>query len=741
MKKQLIALSLTAAALGAQAQQTILSARTATAGTVVTVQGIALNGTELGAARYIQDATGSIMGYHPSSFATINRGDSVKITGTTKDYKCLLELDPITSVVKVNAGNTLPTPIVINPNAFNETYEAQLLRFNNVTFKKTGTFVGNTNYTVVGATTNDTALVRVSNGTQLIGKPIPTGSVNIVGIGSQFSNATTCTSGYQVLLRDTNDIIQNASIFLTADVTQINMTNAGFDVKWNTNVGGAQAYVQWQGAGASGNVSATLATTHIASITGLQAGQIYYVTTYAINGVDTAKSHTKAFATKSNSTGNIKCYFNRTVDNSVSLANNNAIYLNSLVADTLVQYINRAKQTIDLAIYNWGTGPGSAITTAINNAKARGVNIRVIADGSTAQTGTQALAIGANLQLAVSPQGANYTIMHNKFVIIDANSNNANEPLVWTGSTNWTTAQLNTDANNVVIVQDQSLARNYKIEFDEMWGDTIPGGTTNAMKAKYGQFKKDNTAHEFSINGKRVENYFSPSDGVNSKLVNTINTGSTELYTANLSFTKTDVAYAIRNMKWNNPSAIMYSLFDDTSNSFGAFPIIRQVLGNNAMEDQFSWILHHKYAIADQNDATSDPLVWTGSHNWSTAADTKNDENTIVVHDQNVANQFYQEFIQRLRDNNVTPIIASVANKGTKLVATVYPNPANNVINVQLLNNESATLKIYNINGTLVYTALVNNTTVINVSTWTKGMYVVQVVQDATVGTSKIIVE
>jgi phosphatidylserine/phosphatidylglycerophosphate/cardiolipin synthase-like enzyme len=741
MKKQLIALSLVATALGTQAQQTILSARTAAIGTVVTVQGIALNGTELGAARYIQDATGNIMGYSATMFATINRGDSVTITGTTKDYKCLLELDPVTTVVKVNTGNTLPTPTVINPSAFNETYEAQLMRFNNVTFKKTGNFAGNTNYTIVGATANDTTVVRVSNGTQLVGKPIPTGSVNIVGIGSQFSNSAACTSGYQVLLRDTNDIIQNASVFLTADLTQTNMSTTGFDVMWNTNVAGSQAYVQWQGAGSAGDFGATIATTHVANITGLEAGQIYYVTAYTINGTDTAKSQVKAFATQSNSTGDIKCYFNRTVDNTVALPSNNATYLNSLVADTLAQYINRAKQTVDLAVYNWSTGPGSAMTTALNNAKARGVKIRVIADGSTAQTGTQALLIGANLQLAVSPQGANYTIMHNKFVIIDANSSNANDPIVWTGSTNWTTAQLNTDANNVVIIQDQSLARNYKIEFDEMWGDTTTGGPTNATKAKYGQYKIDNTAHEFNINGKRVENYFSPSDGTNNKLINTINTGSTELYTANLVLTKTDVAYAIRNMKWNNPSAVMYSMFDDTANTFGAFPIVRQALGANAMEWALGGIFHHKYAIVDQNDITSDPLIWTGSHNWSSGADTKNDENTVVIHDQNVANQYYQEFIQRLRDNGVTPVLTTLANKGSKLVATVYPNPANDVLNVQLLTNENATLKIYNTNGTLVHTALVTNSATLNVSTWAKGVYVLQVVQGATVATSKIVVE
>ncbi|MFZ8499104.1 phospholipase D-like domain-containing protein, partial [Staphylococcus aureus] len=87
-------------------------------------------------------------------------------------------------------------------------------------------------------------------------------------------------------------------------------------------------------------------------------------------------------------------------------------------------------------------------------------------------------------------QGSNYTIMHNKFVIIDANTTNPNNAILWTGSTNWTSQQLSTDANNVIIFQDQSIARGYKAEFDEMWGDTSVTSSANTSLSKFGQFKK-----------------------------------------------------------------------------------------------------------------------------------------------------------------------------------------------------------------------------------------------------------
>lgn len=65
--------------------------------------------------------------------------------------------------------------------------------------------------------------------------------------------------------------------------------------------------------------------------------------------------------------------------------------------------------------------------------------------------------------------------MHNKFVIIDADD--AQNAWVLTGSGNWTTGNLISDCNNFIFFQDQSLARAYRLEFEEMWG-----GTTRAVK-------------------------------------------------------------------------------------------------------------------------------------------------------------------------------------------------------------------------------------------------------------------
>jgi phosphatidylserine/phosphatidylglycerophosphate/cardiolipin synthase-like enzyme len=48
--------------------------------------------------------------------------------------------------------------------------------------------------------------------------------------------------------------------------------------------------------------------------------------------------------------------------------------------------------------------------------------------------------------------------------------------------------------------------------------------------------------------------------------------------------------------------------------------------------------MHHKFMVIDGY------IVVTGSYNWSTAAETRNDENIVVMFDRDVAQRFVQEF-------------------------------------------------------------------------------------------------
>ena len=347
----------------------------------------------------------------------------------------------------------------------------------------------------------------------------------------------------------------------------------------------------------------------------------------------------------------IKVYFTKPVNNSYSTGVN-AVQLYKSMDDTLVAYINRAKRTLDIAIYNYTYSSMIAdIAGAINNAYTRGVRVRIIYDGSVGNTGLANINVLINK--AASPQGSNYNIMHNKFVVIDAKS--VNDATVWTGSTNWSNSMFSLDANNTAIIQDQPLALAYRTEFEEMWGDTalVP----NTANSKFGKYKTDNTPHNFIIDGKQVELYFSPSDNVNTQIQNALNTANTELEFCLLQFTRNDLAALVKSKVLNGIAA--KGVIDPSSLLAGqaAYDTMQTVMGNDLITDnQSGALMHHKYVIIDQGNTSSDPLVLTGSHNWTTSANTTNDENSLIIHDSTIANIYYQEFMARFAESSVLGI-------------------------------------------------------------------------------------
>ncbi len=213
------------------AQTTIAAARgastsiTASSAPTVSTKGIVLNGSELGSIRYIQDATGGLAVFNASATANINRGDSITVTGPLVGrygvlqiaFNSSLSASPVT-VVKTSSNNTLPAPFVITNTQFFQTAtaeptESELIRINGGTFAASGTFTcanAGSSYTVNYPSGNFVIARLTQTNNPIVGTAIPTGPVDIIGITSQFCGAPSdfsCTTGYQIVPRDLNDII------------------------------------------------------------------------------------------------------------------------------------------------------------------------------------------------------------------------------------------------------------------------------------------------------------------------------------------------------------------------------------------------------------------------------------------------------------------------------------------------------------------------------------------------------
>ncbi|MBN2773756.1 MAG: T9SS type A sorting domain-containing protein [Prolixibacteraceae bacterium] len=702
---------LIACGISVYSQQDISQARATAIGQNVTVSGIVTNGSELGPIRYIQDYSAGIAAYG-SAVSNIKRGDSVTISGTLKNYRNLLELDPINSVVVHSSENLIPDPIIITVGEIGEQYEGQLIRINGIVIENaSGSFQNGTNYSFTDG--SDISELRISSGL-LIGKTIPTGNFDLVGICSQFSyNSNDTQTGYQILPRDEGDIVISGAVKVIAPLVVTDFSKSEITLSWQTDVEGYSCIIYGSEFNQSSlnnlvvaaSVSSAEGFLNEATVTGLDPATVIYAQGYTIVGNDTAFTGIRAFGTESNSTGNIEVYFNTEVDHSVA-TNKNAEMLYKSFDEKLIEFIDEATESIDLAIYNINNSGISNITDALNNAHNRGVKVRAITCGTTAHFGLDNS--GSDIPdfsvLAGPDDNEREGIMHNKFMIIDASSENAERPIVWTGSTNLTEEQVDWDANNMVFIQDQTLAKAYTIEFEEMWGGN--GLEPDLQNSKFGNLKTDNTPHEFKIGSKRVECYFSPSDGTNQKIIETIESSDIQLDVATMLITRSDIADAIEKVSQNGVKVHIITNVE-SSNSTTVNNILENELGNNYIFDNVApYILHNKYAIVDHFNDSSDPLVLTGSHNWSSAANDNNDENTLIIHDEIIANLYYQNFIARFTQNNGVINASELINLDSENIK-VYPVPAIDVLNITS-NSVIKKVEIFNISGVLLKQEITN---------------------------------
>lgn len=687
MKKLFFAITWIATTSLSFAQSDIAAARAMGTGATVTITGIVTSGSELGVIRYVQDLSAGIACYPGSGSTsfTPERGDSIIVSGTLKDYNGLLEIDPISSVTTISTGNPLPSPEIITPLQMDENTEGELVQIDNVVFAAgCSNFLGNTAY---GFTSNsETGTIYVKTGSPLEGGLIPIGSISLTGIMSQFTFSSPATDGYQLLPRDVSDLGSSATFNFNSCVEQINITSTSFDLVWSTDSAGS-TNIQYGLTNSLelGDINSGGSTTsHTMQLTSLSPAAFYYVKAYTTIGTDTAFSGIELYSTASNSSGEIKVYFNNPVDTSVS-SGTDAIYLDGTFNDTIAAYIGRAQNTIDLSIYN---NNNAMIVDSINAAYNRGVNIRYVSESAVANT--ELSNMDSNIGYIERTSSSGSGIMHNKFVVIDRDD--SDNSYVITGSTNFTSGNLFNDFNNMIIIQDQAIANCFTMEFEEMYGSS--GLSPSQSNSKFGPDKLDNTPHNFVVAGNPIEVYFSPSDQTTSKIVEAMDNADYSLYFCILSFTKNEIGDAVQNASDKfgvDVKGVMESISDQGEEYTDLVANGVDIQSHQGVTYQ----IHHKYGVIDQGVSAADPMVFTGSHNWSSAAENNNDENTVFVHDQVVANQYYQEFRARYCELVSTcNQTVGLDQRGKAAAISVYPLPSSGNFHISFTLEASADVMV-----------------------------------------------
>jgi len=282
---------------------------------------------------------------------------------------------------------------------------------------------------------------------------------------------------------------------------------------------------------------------------------------------------------------------------------------------SLATAIRQARASVDVAVYQLDLW---SLRDALIDAHRRGIAVRMVTDSDNLdEAEVQQMKEAGIPVLGDRREG----LMHNKFVVIDRQE-------VWTGSMNFTINDVYRNDNNLVRFRSAQLAQDYTAEFEEMF-----------VEDHFGPGLPANTPHpSVSLEGSLVEVFFSPDDGVEQRLVDLVEAAQESVYFLAFSFTSDELATAMLERAHDGVTvAGVFEASQYQTNSGTEFDHFVKA-GLDVRLDGNPDNMHHKVILIDER------IVVTGSYNFSYNAETRNDENLLIIHDSGIALLYLAEF-------------------------------------------------------------------------------------------------
>ncbi len=282
--------------------------------------------------------------------------------------------------------------------------------------------------------------------------------------------------------------------------------------------------------------------------------------------------------------------------------------------------------------------------------KQLGPRLRLIVDDS--KDHTKAGSAEGDACAAVAASGAQVkrqhmsALQHNKMLVVDGQQKKAVG-----GSTNFSWNGFLVQSNNAVVFTGKAAIAPFQAAFETYW--TAPTTFPSSPSAAWTTIPLDDV---------NVEVSFSPHGNLNARLQDIANdiaqTKSSLFYSlAFLYQVKTGPIHGAIEQVTNTPGRFVYGMSDEdaaimvkTPGCTSPSPVYYKSLQQNVPapfkpEANATGIhLHHKFVVIDFDLPTA--RVYTGSHNFSDAADRKNGENLILITDPKAATAYMVEAVR-----------------------------------------------------------------------------------------------
>ena len=293
----------------------------------------------------------------------------------------------------------------------------------------------------------------------------------------------------------------------------------------------------------------------------------------------------------------------------------------------LVQLINHADKTIDMALY---TIYHPKILRALEDAQKRGVRIRMVTEGDNYKNFPDSMARlernFANIKNDSDSDGNKRSLMHDKFFIFDGKT-------VYTGSTNISGTDLSGfNANAAMIINSPALAKIYLSEFEQMYDKNL-----------YHKAKANVTDNkDIKINDKMtVDVYFSPKDHIiTNQIIPLIQNAKKYIYVPVFIITHKEMSEALIEAKKRGVDVRLITDATGAWNKYASNNMLREN-GVPVKVENLAGKMHMKSVIID------DETTVIGSMNFTLSGENANDESVLVIHSEPLT-KYYKSYFLRL---------------------------------------------------------------------------------------------
>lgn len=280
----------------------------------------------------------------------------------------------------------------------------------------------------------------------------------------------------------------------------------------------------------------------------------------------------------------------------------------------LADAIAEAQYSVDVAVLRLDLW---SIRDALIDAHHRGVEVRVVTDGDYVDEDEIQDLLRAGIDVVADTEDA---LMHHKFVVIDGID-------VWTGSMNFTVNGAYRHNNNLLYVHSRDVAEDYAREFEEMYAD-----------GRFGAASRMDTPHPLvNIDGAQTEIYFSPDDMAALHIVDALENAQDRIVFMAYTITLDAIADVLIERAGAGVEVIGVLEREQAAN-LGSDVDRLLAAGVDLRLDGNPDKMHHKVFVID------DTVVITGSYNYSQSAESRNDENVVIVRSAELAQRYVEEF-------------------------------------------------------------------------------------------------